>query len=401
MFATYIPPRSFLGVLTIVGLVGSLGYFFSSLLEPVIANWSERAKFRFGRRRTFLAIACFPFALFSVLVFLPPFPGSDPLNVAWLAICILLLYFFMTMYVTPFNALINELTHTDQERLHLVMLISITFALGYGIGNGNQFFLALLEKFMPSEKAFKLIISAYGLLAFLLMLLPVIFIDEKKMCAHVAPNTFNMRSMIREVYANRNFRTYSWVELLSWIPNTVFMLGTPYFITVLLKMPKEYATYIVIIAGIFSFLLYPLLGKLVKHFGNKKVLLGGFAFFFIAFLFISRLGKFYMPPAGLAAAFVLLTAFPIAVFGIIPMALTGDIAEEDGKATGVYKNAAFFGMKSFMMKIGISVSQLIFPSLLLLGHTRTNDAGIRASAIFCAISCVIAFIIMLRFKENS
>jgi glycoside/pentoside/hexuronide:cation symporter, GPH family len=399
MFETYIQPKSVLGIFTIVGLIGSLGYLFSSLMEPIIANWSERSRFSFGRRRTFMAIAAAPFALFSILIFMPLKEGIHPGNVAWLTGCILFLYFFMTMYVTPFNAYINELTRNDKERLQLVMIISVAFALGYGLGNSVHFFLSVAEKYMSTEQAFRTIIGGYGMLAFVLMMLPVIFINEDKHCDRIIPNAFKMREMLRQVFRNRNFRIYSVVELIAWLPQTMFMLATPYFVTVLMKMEKENSTFIIIIVGAFSFAWYGVIGKLVKRFGNKKILISGFGMFMVSLIFISTLGKFTMPVWALTGIFVLLTAYPLAVFGIIPMALTGDIAEEDGKETGIVKNAAFFGMKSFMMKIGVALSQLIFPSLLLLGNTRDDDMGVRMVAIFCAIACLVGMMQMSRFND--
>lgn len=399
MFDTYIQPKSVLGIFTIVGLIGSLGYLFSSMMEPIVANWSERAQFRLGRRRPFMALAAAPFALFSVLIFMPIRPEIHPGNVVWLSGCILLLYFFMTMYVTPFNAYINELTRNDKERLQLVMMISITFAVGYGIGNSVHFFLSELEKIMTTEEAFKTVITVYGMLAFVLMMLPVVFIDEDKHCDRNEPNEFNLREMLQQVYRNRNFRIYSVVELIAWLPQTMFMLATPYFVTVLMRMEKENSTFIILIVGVCSFAWYAVIGKLVKRFGNKHILMSGFFMFMLSLLFISTLGKYSIPVWALVLIFVLLTAYPLAVFGIIPMALTGDIAEEDGKETGVVKNAAFFGMKSFMMKIGVAISQLVFPSMLLLGKSFENDTGVRAVAIFCAVACLAAMLVMSRFKD--
>ena len=51
------------------------------------------------------------------------------------------------------------------------------------------------------------------------------------------------------------------------------------------------------------------------------------------------------------------------------------------------------------MEIGIALSQLIFPSLLLLGKTRENDLGIRMVAFVSLAFCIVAFILMLKYKE--
>jgi GPH family glycoside/pentoside/hexuronide:cation symporter len=399
MFPSYIKQDYFFGVFTIVGIITALCYLLSSLAEPYIANWSESSTLKFGRRRPFLAIAVIPFALFSLLIFFPIYNGEGIINGWWLFGVLALMYFFMALYVTPFNALINEIAHNDEERLSLVMFISIGFALGYGIGGNNQLFLGLLEKNMPTEMAFRWIVGSYALLGFLLMLLPVIFIDEHKYCIKNPPNIITLKGMLEQVWGNENFKTYAFVELLVWVPNTMFMLGGPYFVTTLLFMPKENTSFALIIVGVISFLLYGIIGKMALKYGNKRLILIALVFLVINFAFLGSLGWFELPLWVLLTLFIILNAFPIAVFGIIPMALTGDIASHDGEKTGIYKNAAFYGMKSFMMKIGIALSQLIFPSLLLLGKTRENDLGIRMVAFVSLAFCIVAFILMLKYKE--
>ena len=56
----------------VVGLSGALSgqailiaLLFDAVTDPLIAGWSDRSRSPFGRRRKFLAIGAFPFALFS------------------------------------------------------------------------------------------------------------------------------------------------------------------------------------------------------------------------------------------------------------------------------------------------------------------------------------------------
>ena len=81
------------------------------------------------------------------------------------------------------------------------------------------------------------------------------------------------------------------------------------------------------------------------------------------------------------------------------MSLTSDIAEEDFQKTGVSKNASYYGFKTFMMKIGVAITSLIFPSLLLLGKTPENPLGVRMISIACIITSLLAFFIFRKFKE--
>jgi Na+/melibiose symporter-like transporter len=79
--------------------------------------------------------------------------------------------------------------------------------------------------------------------------------------------------------------------------------------------------------------------------------------------------------------------------------LAGDNAESNARKTGVYRNASYFALKSFMMKLGVAVTSLIFPSLLLLGKSPQHPAGVRWVAVFCIFSSLLAFVVMRKYKD--
>ena len=68
-FPAYIYQGAVLGVLTIIGILNFGGRIFDAFTDPLIANWSDRMQSKFGKRRLLMAIAVFPFALFSFLIF--------------------------------------------------------------------------------------------------------------------------------------------------------------------------------------------------------------------------------------------------------------------------------------------------------------------------------------------
>jgi GPH family glycoside/pentoside/hexuronide:cation symporter len=81
------------------------------------------------------------------------------------------------------------------------------------------------------------------------------------------------------------------------------------------------------------------------------------------------------------------------------MDIAGEIAQKDGEETGVYKNAAFYGVKSFMMKIGVSITNLAFPSLLLLGKTPEHSFGVRSIALASVVFSFCGFLVMRKYKD--
>jgi len=97
--------------------------------------------------------------------------------------------------------------------------------------------------------------------------------------------------------------------------------------------------------------------------------------------------------------YIILNTYPAAVLGILPMALAGDNAEKDFKATGIAKNASYYAFKTFMMKIGVAITSLIFPSLLLLGKTPNNPFGIRMVALVSMFASLAAYWVMRKYED--
>jgi Na+/melibiose symporter-like transporter len=81
-------------------------------------------------------------------------------------------------------------------------------------------------------------------------------------------------------------------------------------------------------------------------------------------------------------------AGPLAIFGILPNAIVGDEAEKDAASNGQQLTGMYFGITAFTMKVGISLANLIFPSLLLLGRSAQNPLGVQATALAAVAFCL-------------
>ena len=53
-----------------------------------------------------------------------------------------------------------------------------------------------------------------------------------------------------------------------------------------------------------------------------------------------------------------------------------------------------------MMKMGIALANLLFPSLLLLGKSVANPVGIRISAVCALAFCLVGMLLFLRYDEK-
>lgn len=386
---------------TTVGLLMFFGTIISAVFDILMGPISDRSRFKFGRRRTFLAIAFIPITIFTIISFLPIIEGKSALNAIWLSVGVIGFNIFLSVYVTPYNGLIAELGHTQNDRVLLSTLLAVTWGLGM-VGANSVFALkgVVANYFQISgTQAFQYLILFFSILAMILMLMPIIFVDEEKYCQKSDPVDGHPFQQMKDILKIDNFRKYMWVELFYWFSTQFIQLGIAYYVTTLIGLDEQYTTLVIIGAAVFTFLSFPLVLPLTKKFDQKTLLLIAFLMFILLFVFILFLGKVNLPIWAIAAIIILLNTFPMAIFGILPMALVSDMATEDALKTGKYRSATFFGVKFFVMKIGISLTSLLFPTLLLFGNSLENNLGVRLTAVVGLIGGIIALILMFKVKN--
>jgi GPH family glycoside/pentoside/hexuronide:cation symporter len=151
--------------------------------------------------------------------------------------------------------------------------------------------------------------------------------------------------------------------------------------------------------GVGSFLFYVPINLLAKKFGKKELMLVAFGFFVLVYLMGSFLGNLPIDNTVQAYLLVALASIPMAVFGILPNAVVADIAEYDAQKTGVRREGMFFGVRTFMSKMGQMISMLIL-SGLLIGAGQGNTMGIRLTTIAAAVFCALGMALLLFYNEK-
>jgi Na+/melibiose symporter-like transporter len=400
IFPAFLFQGAILGIVTIVGLVNAGGRLFDAVSDPVIAGLSDRSKAPMGKRRLFMSIGVLPFSLFSVLVFMPPAAGRSPANVVWFIVSIVLFYLAMTIYVIPYTALISELGHNSNERLTLSTLISITWALGFAVGNQVYALQSAFESSMGAVPAFQLSVGIFAVVGFIFMMLPVLFIDERKYAEDHVSKEGSFQGFI-SAFKNRDFLFFTLSDFMYWLALTFIQTGISFYVTILMGLDKAFASLLMTVLFLLSFAFYVPVTLIARKIGKKLLLIIAFAVFSLVFIIVFFIGS--LPLSGQAQGFLLvaLAAFPIATFGILPNAIVADLAESDGISRGSYKAGIFFGGRNLMMKLGVSVANLLFPSFLLLGRSVNNSTGVRLTAVAAFVFCLAGLFLFLAYREKS
>jgi len=398
-FPDYIFQGNILLGVTIIGLIAFGGRIFDAFTDPFIANLSDKSTSKFGKRKRLMAIGALPFALFSVLVFYPIGGADMMLNTAWLVLMSALFFFFFTVYVVPYNALIGELGHHPKDRMLISTLISVTFALGFVLGGMAYAMQKYFEGTgMASAQAFQISIVILAVIALLCMLIPVFFLDENRYCKQTN-SAIGFAESGRIVWQNKNFRYFVFSDLTYWLSVTIIQTGVIYYTTILLGLGKDKASLFGLGAFALSFLLYIPINFAVAHFGKKKLINLGFLLFASTFILTFFLGKLPFSPMIQLTMVIVLAAFPLAIFGIIPTAIIADEVNRQSDENGDSQAAMYFGFRTFMMKLGVSLALLIFPSLLNFGKSVDNDWGVRLTAMAAFAFCLLGWFLFRNYKE--
>ncbi len=407
-YPSFIYQGSVLGILTVIGLVTALARLFDAVTNPLIANWSDRSTSKLGRRTFFMAISAVPFALTSILVFVPIVPRESPWNIAWLSGTILVFYFFFVAYTTPYTALISEYGHTDAERLNLSTALSITWALGFAVGQGTFAFEPLVASSFGLSKhaAFQAVMGAFALVSLVCMLLPVFFIRERRY-AEPRVSKENVREALHAAFTNKQFVRFALSDLTYWIAATFIQLGMVYYMTTLLhpnddfEKDKSLVTPVMAVLFVTSFLFYVPVNVLSRKIGKKRVMLAAFVLLSLVFVGVASMGSLPLPRLTHAYALAVFAAVPMAIFGILPNVIISDLAEADGRKTGSHKAGIFFGTRTFLMNVGIAVANMLFSSFLLLGKSVANPLGVRLTSFAAIGFCLIGLVLFSLYDEKA
>ena len=406
------------GFMTVLGLITALSRVFDAVTDPLIASLSDRSRNPRGRRIPFMQIAAIPLSIVTVLLFCAPVAEQSPWNIVWISVAIVLFYLFMTMYCTPYNALISEFGKTQEDRMFISTAISLTFFAGTLLAYTPFVFAGLLRDAVGFAWSYRICFIVLAVIACVSMLLPTFLLNEKEF-VDTKPSEENALASLVSTFKNKDFRTFSLSDIMYWVGLTMFQTGLPFFVKV--SMAFDETMVMVFMGGmtVLSAVFYPFVTKMVKKFGKKKLVIAGFLGLALCYAItaVSSIPGFLQETQGSADGMswlfgiliMVIAALPMALLGIIPQSIVADVAEAEAVTTGQNREGMFFAARTFAMKFGQSVAMILFTSLAILGvenldKTRNDITaskfGLLIVAIVAVAFCVLGAVILLFYREK-
>ena len=398
------------GFLTVLGLITALSRIFDAVTDPWIASLSDRSKNPRGRRIPFMQYAAIPLSLVTVLLFCAPINAISSWNIVWISVFIVLFYLFMTMYCTPYNALISEFGKTQDDRMYISTAISLTFFGGTMLAYTPFVFAGMLRGSVGFAWSYRICFIVLAIISCICMLIPTFALKEKEF-VDTKPSEVNMLKSLSATFKNKSFRTFAGSDIMYWVGLTLFQTGLPFFVKVSMKLDESFTMYFLGGMTVLSACFYPFVSKLVKKFGKKKLVIFGFLGLALAYVIaglIGVIGTTVIPGVVYGVLICVIAAFPMALLGIIPQSIVADVAEADGIETGENREGMFFAARTFAMKFGQSLAMLVFTSVAIIGTTQNaNSNDITASVLgmtlvgFVAVAfCSIGALILSFYNEK-
>ncbi len=400
-FARFISQEPLLASLTLFGIITAVGRIFDAVTDPMVASWSDRANYKGGRRIPFMKAVAVPFALCTVGVFWLPQTGSVALNNAIMFALLMLFYLFMTIYCTPYNALIAELGDTQTNRINVSTYISFTYIAGFSVATLIPSLAGPLQGIAGSqENAIRLAIAVMSGVALIALLVPALYIKEREYIASEPVMTPAFTSLIK-TFKNGQFRRFVYADVIYFFAVTLFQTGLADFETQLMGIDSSNTFTLTVLMTAISLSLYPVVNKLAPKLGKKKIIVVGFFAYSAVFLLTALCGQGMIWGVIIAGC----AGIPMAILGILPQACVADVSELNTLTTGEDRSGMFFAARTFAMKMGQAISMVVYTSVTVSkigadGQAYVTASQYRTTAGVAFAACLAGAILFLFYDEK-
>jgi glycoside/pentoside/hexuronide:cation symporter, GPH family len=353
---------------------------FDAICDPLIGEWSDHTRSRWGRRHPFMYASAIPAAIAFYLLFDPPLGWSKSYLLIYMAVMLVTVRVLLSLYEIPSSALAPELTLDYDQR---TSLMSSRFF--FGTLGGAAMSVLALQVFLRKDATHPLgLLSPAGYRETALVAGVVIFLSIMISCLGThrfiaslvhSPRIRNTwREKFRELtgtLTNRSFLALTISGVIGAV-STGLRQGLDFYISAyFFELTPAQMSYLAIAALVAAFAGVGLAPAISKRFGKKNSMIGVFfasLFASIAPIELRLLGL--LPPNGTHTLFAIVFVFTFiaATLGlsgfIIVSSMMADVVEDAAVSTGQRSEGLLFAANGLISKCVTGVGTF-FSGLIL------------------------------------
>jgi len=376
-----------------VGAAIMITLIFDAICDPLIGEWSDHTRSRWGRRHPFMYASAVPAAIAFYFLFDPPTGWSQTQLLLYMSAMLVTVRVLLSLYEIPSSALGPELTLDYDQR---TSLMSSRFF--FGTLGGAAMSVLALQVFLRKDATHPLgLLSPAGYRETALVASIVIFFSIMISCigthrfiaslVHSPKVVITWQEKFRELsgtLTNRSFLALTISGVIGAVA-TGLRQGLDFYISAyFFELTPAQMSYLAASALVAAFAGVGIAPAISKRFGKKQSMIGVFfASLFASTVPIAMRLLGLLPPNGTGALFaiVLVFYFIAAVLGlsgfIIVTSMMADVVEDAAVATGQRSEGLLFAANGLISKcvtgVGTFLSGLIlgwvsFPQHAAPGH---------------------------------
>jgi len=374
----------------VFGLLVLGGRVIDAVTDPLVARWSDGYRGRLGRRRPFMIWSGLPLVVVSGALFFPPEAGPSVANTVYLGVGLAVFYVLITFYLVPYTGLLADLSPDPADRMDLATSNATYQLLGLAVA-------MIAPPLLLGAAGPLVMVATLGTLAVLLLYIPPL-IDERRF-TRPEPATAPLLPAVRATLRNRPFVVTLIATNVLWLGFNLVALNTPLYVTVLAGLDESaIARFTAVLLGL-ALLLFPVVNAVAKRAGARRVMIAALVWVGVV---VPLNYLIPTPPFGLSPATFTLILFGLGGIGlsgmfIVPLTIVAAVADYDHHRSGQRREAMYFAVYFFTLKLNIGISTVVSGALLqVLGP----PLGIQVTGPLGGIAALAGAWLFRRYPEQ-
>jgi GPH family glycoside/pentoside/hexuronide:cation symporter len=365
----------------LAGAAVMIGKAWDAVTDPLMGYISDRTLSRWGRRRPYLLFGALPMLLTLWLFFTAPGFESPASLMVWATLTLMLLNTASTVINIPYSSLTPELTDDYHER---TSLNGYRFGCAvFGTIIGAAAVQPLTELFPPKQRGFSMMGLILGAVVLVTTLLTFFGTKEKPHTKADLP-TESFFSTYRAVFSNKPYCIVLLTYALHLMALTFLQSILVYYTRYIYNRP-DMTTIAMLLLLLVAMVFIPVSVLVSKKIGKRPT-------YQICFVIIASacLAIFFFAHILGPNFFLVLMVYGGVGIGfsyVAPFAMVPDTIEFDARQSGERKEGAFYGMWTFISKLGTALA--IFISGLILSFGGYAAEAVQSERAVLAIRLLI------------
>ncbi len=377
----------------LIGYAMLFGRVVDALADPLVGNWSDRTRTRWGRRVPFFAGGLLPLCAVFVLTWTPPVRGVSWLNALYAAALFGAFNFLYTLVICPYLALMPDIARTTPDRLRTMAAQSVFNVLGVGVGMVVPFLLAARLGYVPMALILSAVVLAFAL--------PTVFGPRER--EEPEPSRAGFFQAVAMTLSNKHFLCYIAAFSLQWMGLRMVLAAIPDYVTQVLGRTLQDAALVMLATLASALVAFAFVPALAQRWGRRRAFAASCAALVVVVPALAFVGLFPpLSPMGQMVVLMLLAGVPAAFLFVVPYTMLADIIEYDAARWAMRREAMYFGVQGFLVKLAWGLAGFITAQLLeYLGPSArvpNSVLGLRAVGPVAALFFLAAALVIRHYR---